>query len=517
MQRVKRRRPDAGGVSGLLKAAVSALGVAVGVGLLLLVRSPPTAEWTSPAATTTTTLPVPTSTTTTTTTSTTVPPYDGWVDPASSGQPWGDVPGLLTFRGNPTRTYYGRGPVPSGEPDTAWRFPEDGPMCSLSTVGDETSRWCGSGWTGQPAVFERDGLTWVVVGAYSRNVHFLDADTGERLLPDFETGDIIKGSVTVDPDGYPLVYIGSRDDKYRVISFDTGVPTELWALNARDVSPVRWNDDWDGAGLVLDDYLIVGGENSHLHIVKLNRGYEIDGLVTVSPELVFNAPGWDDQLLRDADGNVSIENSVAVSGDVVYFANSGGLVQGWDIGGLADGEQPERVFRFWTGDDTDATLVIDAAGMIYAAVEYERGTARSREVGQILKLDPAREDPLVWGVDARDASGQSGVWATPGLHRDLLIVPTHSGQALGIDTDTGDVRWTVRLSGAAWSSPVIVDDVWIQGDCGGRLTAFDVSDTTVEPPQLWQIDLGGCIESTPAVWEGLITVGTRTGWIYGIR
>ena len=46
---------------------------------------------------------------------TTVPPFSGWVDPASVGQPYSQatVPGLLTFRGNPTRTYYGQGPVPA--------------------------------------------------------------------------------------------------------------------------------------------------------------------------------------------------------------------------------------------------------------------------------------------------------------------------------------------------------------------------------------------------------------------
>ena len=65
-----------------------------------------------------------TTSTTTTTTTTTLPPYDGWVDPASVGEPWGDtVEGLLTFRGNPTRTYYGEGPVPDS-PEVLWRFPD---------------------------------------------------------------------------------------------------------------------------------------------------------------------------------------------------------------------------------------------------------------------------------------------------------------------------------------------------------------------------------------------------------
>src|SRR5690606_9147850 len=34
-----------------------------------------------------------------------LPEFDGWVNPASIGRPYGDtVEGLLTFRGNPTRT-----------------------------------------------------------------------------------------------------------------------------------------------------------------------------------------------------------------------------------------------------------------------------------------------------------------------------------------------------------------------------------------------------------------------------
>jgi hypothetical protein len=43
-------------------------------------------------------------------TTTTRPPYNGWVDPESSGEPWATkTVGLLTFRGNPTRSYYGQG------------------------------------------------------------------------------------------------------------------------------------------------------------------------------------------------------------------------------------------------------------------------------------------------------------------------------------------------------------------------------------------------------------------------
>jgi len=445
-------------------------------------------------------------------------PFDGWSDPALVGKPYGGkVQGLLTFRGNPTRTFYGTGPVPRTAPTLKWRFPKTGGLCATS-IDDKGERvWCGSGWTGQPAVFERGGRTWVVFGAYDRKIHFLDAATGERILPDFPTGDIIKGSVTVDPDGFPLVYSGSRDNYYRVIAIDRDKPKELWRLSATAVSPKLWNDDWDGSGIVIDDYLFEGGENSQFHVVKLNRGYGSDGKVTVKPKLVFNTPGWDSELLRNiGDQMVSIENSVAVYGDVVYFANSGGLVQGWDIGGLKEGKKPKRVFRFWTGDDTDATVVVDETGALYVGSEYERGNARSKEVGQMMKLDPSRpDDPLVWKVDDRDRR-PGGIWGTPALHKDVVIFDTNGGDVVGIDRATGEVRWKFRLPGPTWQSPVVVDDVLLIGDCKGDMHAYDVADTKAEPKPLWTVKLGGCIESTPAVWKGTLYFGTRAGGINAI-
>ena len=259
-------------------------------GPLLITTEPTPPPATEPAQDTPTTTPETTSPLTPTATATVDPtptPYPGWVDPASVGQPFGLVPGVLTFRGNPTRTFHGTGPAPES-PQVLWQFtgtPELD-LCSLTSWAAGITQWCGTGWTGQPAVLEWDERTWVVVGTFAPAVHFLDADTGRRLLPDYVVGDLIKGSVTVDPDGYPLVYFGSRDDYYRIISFDRDEPEELWSIYAYDVSPVLWNNDWDSASLVLDDYLFLGGENSHLHIVKLNRGYNSEGLVTVDPELV---------------------------------------------------------------------------------------------------------------------------------------------------------------------------------------------------------------------------------------
>jgi outer membrane protein assembly factor BamB len=99
---------------------------------------------------------------------------------------------------------------------------------------------------------------------------------------------------------------------------------------------------------------------------------------------------------------------------------------------------------------------------------------------------------------------------------ELVIAPTNGGQLLGIDRASGEVRWSKQLPGPTWSSPVVVDGVLVQGDCDGVLHGFDLSDPGIEPPELWSVELGGCIESTPAVWKGRIYVGTRGGFVHAV-
>ncbi|GIU98459.1 MAG: hypothetical protein KatS3mg014_0075 [Actinomycetota bacterium] len=433
--------------------------------------------------------------------------------------------GITTFRGNATRTYYGEGPVPRRAPEILWRYPPSGGLCRSSTAGGETEVWCGVGWTGQPHVIVGEGgRIEIRINAYDGGYHFLDAETGEPVRPSFMTGDLAKGSATSDPDGYPLYYAGSRDNRLRVIALDRPEPTVLWELDSLSSVPNPvWNSDWDGAPLVIGDLLIEGGENSWFYVIRLNRGYDRHGLVTVDPEVVFTAPGYDDALMAALpDTDVSIEGSVAERDGVVYFANSGGLVQGWDVSRIlaGRGDRARRVFRFWTGDDTDATVVIDEEGYLYVASELQRFNGRSAEVGQVMKLDPRRpRDPLVWGfpVTERGADGLGGVWATPALYGDMLYVATNAGDLIGIDRETGQEAWRIHLVGPTWSSPVPVDGVLLQGDCSGTLHAFDLSgDLHREPRELWAVRVGGCIEATPSVWRGRIYVGSRDGGLYAL-
>ncbi len=438
--------------------------------------------------------------------------------------PINDFPGLTTFRGNATRSYYGEGPLPK-RPAILWRYPRSGKMCMRSENLGTTKLWCGTGWTGQPNVIpDGKGTVEIRFGAYDGKYHFLNGRTGEIVRPALKTGDLAKGSATTDPDGYPLYYAGSRDNHLRVVALDRARPTVLWSMNAnKSVPRPVWNDDWDGAPLIIGDYLLVGGENSWFYVVRLNRRYNRLGYVEVNPRIAMRVPGYDRQLFRDLkDRDVSIEGSVAFRNGVAYFANSGGLVQGWDISDvLSGGTRYRRVFRYWVGDNVDASVVIDRQGYLYVARHAERNVKRVNRladtIGTLVKLDPRNpRRPLVWSAHVGSTAPGGGILSTPALYDGVVYVTEIEGGLFGVDQKTGKILYRIDIPAATWMSPVPTNNQLLVADCGGTLRNFDISDRRKPPAELWRLQLPGCIESTPAVWKGMIWVGTRDGAMYGI-
>ncbi len=454
-------------------------------------------------------------------------PYPALTGPINTA-----FPGITTFRGNATRDWYGAGPVPTN-PKVIWRYPPTGAACSVSsdngiTFRGPTTTWCGTGWTGQPNVLQYpDGMIEIRIGMYDDNYHFLNGYTGVPLRPELKTGDLAKGSATTDSQGYPLYYAGSRDNWFRIVAMDRPHPTVLWKMNAMTSVPNPvWNNDWDGAALQLGDYLLEGGENSWFYVIKLNRGFNAKGLVTVNPQFVMRVPGWDQQLIKTiGDHDISIEDSVAFYKGTAYFSNSGGLVQGWNISNvLQGGTQYQRTFRFWSGGDGDPTIAIDTQGYLYVARHVEdnllrpQSTARDHQIGDLMKLNPNDpSNPVVWSVQLGSESRGQGILGSPALANGVVYAAAVSGELAGVDQQSGKILWHLQLPGPTWSSPVVVDNVLLEGDCQGNLHAFDVSNPTAMPKPLWTLHIdSGCIEATPAVWHGWIYIATRGGAIYGI-
>ena len=151
------------------------------------------------------------------------------------GEPWStEVVGQLTFRGNPTRSYYGLGPVPKA-PEGPVALPRERRHVRQLVGGRRDQDLVRHRLDGPAAVFERRRPD---LGRLRRlrQGHPLPRRRrpARTILGNFDMGDIIKGSVTRDPDGYPLLYSGSRAD-FHILATDRpdGQPASLWSMTRR--------------------------------------------------------------------------------------------------------------------------------------------------------------------------------------------------------------------------------------------------------------------------------------------
>jgi outer membrane protein assembly factor BamB len=376
-------------------------------------------------------------------------------------------------------------------------------------------------------------------GSYDHKFHFVDAATGEPTRTPIVTGDIVKGTASLDPDGFPLVYFGSRDDHLRIVALDREEPEVIWefvtpkplcTLATRDQHGTScfglWNDDWDAAPRIINDVLFASSESSVFYIWKLNRSYDADGRVQVDPEVLVEFPAWNDELIANIQAgctigvrcpSTSIESTPVFFEGRVYFGTSAGWIVGLDITNVEDGVAP-KVFEYWMGDDSDGSIVIDEEGMLYVPSEWKRFLPRGQEVGQLVKLDPYTDsDPRVWGMfSITTPPAQGGMFSTPALGDGVIYVVTNRGFLVVLDKETGDELAALPFPAQSWSSPVVIGDRLLVADNTGVLHLFDVTDPAA-PVEVWTIKVGtGRIEATPAVWDGRIYIWNRDGFLYAV-
>src|SRR5262249_2655326 len=129
-----------------------------------------------------------------------------------------EATGVFTFRGGPSRIggAWGTCPMREHKLERIWTF---------NTTPGLPPRFGGARWTGQPVIVQwPDGLRpsmWrpgprrmekgfveVIQGSLDGFVYFLDLRTGKPTRPPIDTGNPIKGSVSLDPRGYPLLFVG---------------------------------------------------------------------------------------------------------------------------------------------------------------------------------------------------------------------------------------------------------------------------------------------------------------------
>jgi len=417
-----------------------------------------------------------------------------------------------------------------------------------------------------------EALTEVIYPAMDGSIYFLDLDTGNATRDPIATGVVQKGTSCIDPRGYPLLFVGQgipvENDQgnnaayVRVYSLITG--EEIYRFGGFDWFSRRTWQAYDSSPIISDDTLVYAGENGVLYTSKLNAEFDVEaGTVSIDPERLvkmrYEGSGYS---RSDATGArwYGIESSVAAFRNYAFYTDNGGRLLCVDLNTM------KLKYVVDVTDDTDASVVIEESyddSTIYLYTGSEVKTANG-DLGDGYGYSYQRKingltGEVIWEqkwiCSTGDDTTSGGILATPHVGKyqisDLVIFSfsfaaqsdgtvsadtedaaadtedTEStsvsgpvadadgnysvgGRIVALDKSTGSVVWSVEQENDYWSSPVVVYDengkgYLIQCDRGGYATLYDAATGT----ELNSIDLGSRIDSTPAVFNNMLVVGTR--------
>jgi hypothetical protein len=419
--------------------------------------------------------------------------------------------------------------------------------------------------TGEP-------LTEVIYPTMDGNIYFLELGSGSATRDAISTGIVQKGTACVDPRGYPLLYVGqgipAQNEQgnaaayVRVYSLITG--EQIGQFGGFDWFARRIWQAYDGSPMVANDTLVYGGENGIFYTVKLNAEFDVaEGTVSIKPDGLIKSRYEGAGYSRDDTKGArwyGIESSVSAFRNYAFFTDNGGRMQCVDLNTMA------IKYVVDVTDESDASVVVEESyddNTIYLYTGSQvRSTGKDLPDGfgysyqrKINGLTGAIIWEKRWICSTGDASASGGNVATPHAGRGQIsnlviysfslaalsdnaasaqaaqttdaaetadaaseILPqtnasgtfSTGGRIVAYDKATGNIIWDIEQTNDYWSSPVVVYDpqgkaYLIQCDRGGYVTMYDASSGIM----LNSIDVGSRIDSTPAVFDNLLVVGTR--------
>lgn len=456
------------------------------------------------------------------------------------------IKGITTFRGNNFRTGSSYGTADMTEK----KFGDTWTVTTGSLQAPDGQVWTGSGWTGQPLIVEwdqetrqnmnlydwakqADTLTEVIYACMDGYLYFLDLDSGAKTRDAVNIGYTFKGTASLDPRGYPLLYVGSGYHSNRgqsrafVISLIDG--EVLYTFGNNDDFALRQWSMFDSSPLVdaETDTLIYPGENGVLYLIHLNSQYDPRaGTVSVDPDEVVK---WRYSTNRTGTNFwLGMESSCVVWNGYIILADNGGNLMCVDLNTL------EPVWVQDVLDDTNCSPVLDVEDghpYVYISTSFHLGW-RSWNTATIpvWKID-ALTGEIVWQTDytCYSESGVSGgTQGTIALGQNSLDdrifvavsrTPTiGAGVLAALDKETGETIWEFQSQVYSWSSPSVFYDASGHGyviytTSGGYIYLLDGE----TGDKLDAKDLNGNIEASAAVYNNKVVVGHRSCRIFGIE
>ena len=474
------------------------------------------------------------------------------------------VKGVLTFRGNNWRNMSSTDTVNLTEYKLTKVWDKG---ISALTKGGGSGSWSGCGWTGQPLIVQwpaetrkimnlrdwakqKENLVEVIYPTEDGNIYFLDLESGEETRDKIVLNVPFKGTGSIDPRGYPLLYCGSGDQyendsqKSRafIISLINGRVLYEFGKQGTDSFARRKWYAYDSAPLIdaKTDTLIYPAENGIIYTMKLNTVYDPElGSISVNPSDIVKFRYDCNNIYDDIDIADSThkwqgyEGSAVAWNGYLYLASNDGMFQCVDLATM------QVVWIANTEDDTNASPVLDVISdeeaYLYVGTSLHFNKDKNNTgIAPFFKIDAMTgEIKGRYGLQVFTVSGVSGgIQATAVVGRqgsnieDLVIVPIarygnkDAGILVALDKETFTERWKFEMDNYAWSSPAVIYDASnngyiIQADSKGYIFLIDAA-TGQQRGVLRPTET--VFEASPALFGNMLIVGCRGGQkIFGIR
>jgi outer membrane protein assembly factor BamB len=296
------------------------------------------------------------------------------------------------------------------------------------------------------------------IGSHDNHLYALDASTG-ALLWKFKTDGQVVSTPAVAND---VVYFGSKDK-------------HVYALGAAS-GTLKWKFQTDGAvvssPVVSGGKVYVGSTDSYFYVLDAANGSRV-----AKADMPDN---------RKYGG---VYSSPAFYDGAVYIAGKNRNVYSLDPASGA------RNWSFATGSAVYSSPVIDDGGVLYIA-SFDRS----------LYAINAKDGKKIWKKAIEDWA-----YASPALYGNMVFVGLKSGELAGFDRKSASKLRTVKFPAEINATPVITPDgIALVGCDEGTLYAVNLSNMSV----VWKYKTGGGIQSTPAVVNGMVYVGSKDGSVY---
>lgn len=487
-----------------------------------------------------------------------------------TGAEYTALEGVISYRGNNYRdqSSYGTADITNGKLT----------LLDIDKTTSSIDRWSGSACTGQPLIVtwpdqtrqnmtslyeefrNKQGFTEVIIASVDGNIYFMELSTGTKTRDPISIGSPTKGTPSLDPRGYPIIYVGQglnpagsttdcNDMYFRIYSLIDG--TELYKFGAaqKDPAATRNWQAYDASPLIdaATDTLIEPGENGVLYTVKLNTVYnEAEGTVSMTPGPMVKYAY--DSTRNASSGIYGMENSAAAWRNYIFFTDNIGMLQCVDLNTM------QLIYANDLDNDSDVSMVleedIEAQDFyLYTGCEFD---------DTVVKADSAKGDcyarkldgltgEILWTKDFSvytevNGSVDGGILGSPILGRegssiDGLIIYTVSSlikddgtktaMVVALNKETGEIVWQLDTDNSGWTpaSPVpvytadgqayIVQCLY-QGDIKlikADATAGTLADTLNVSTAKGTEETNN-FEATPVVFGNTIVVGSRSGHFF---